>query len=108
MAVAAALAAQTAPKGDNGGNAENGKRLFSAYGCYECHGLAGQGGRSGPRIAPRPIALQALIIYVRHPAGDMPPYTNKVISDSQLADIHAYLRTIPAPAAAKSIPLLNE
>jgi mono/diheme cytochrome c family protein len=37
----------------------------------------------------------------------MPPYTKKVVSDRELADIYAYLQSIPQPPAAKSIPILN-
>lgn len=90
------------------GNAENGKKLFSKYGCYECHGTLGQGTTAGARLAPKPIALAALIAYVRKPAGQMPPYTAKVVSDAELADIRAYLATIPEPSPAKNIPLLNQ
>jgi ubiquinol-cytochrome c reductase cytochrome c subunit len=89
-------------------NADNGKRLFVKDGCYQCHGYQGQGGAAGPRLAPRPIVLAALTAYVRHPTGQMPPYTSKVLSDADLADIHAYLSSIPAPPPAKSIPLLNQ
>jgi hypothetical protein len=45
--------------------------------------------------------------YVRQPTGEMPPYTKKVVSDPELADIYAYLKSIPQPPAAKSIPILN-
>ena len=90
------------------GNADNGKKLFSKYGCYECHGTQGQGTTAGARLAPKPIALAALIAYVRKPGGQMPPYTVKVVSDSELGDIRAYLATIPEPAPAKNIPLLNQ
>jgi hypothetical protein len=38
----------------------------------------------------------------------MPPYTSKVASDADLTDIRAYLATVPAPPAAKDIPLLNQ
>ena len=89
-------------------DAEKGKRLFIKDGCYQCHGYQGQGGVAGARLAPRPIVLVALIAYVRHPTGQMPPYTSKVLSDTELADIHAYLSSIPAPPPAKSIPLLNQ
>jgi ubiquinol-cytochrome c reductase cytochrome c subunit len=89
-------------------DAGNGKRLFVKDGCYQCHGYQGQGGAAGARLAPRPIVLVALTAYVRHPTGQMPPYTSKVLSDSELADIHAYLSSIPAPPPAKSIPLLNQ
>jgi mono/diheme cytochrome c family protein len=85
-----------------------GKTLFSKYGCYECHGTQGQGTTAGARLAPKPIALAALIAYVRRPAGQMPPYTAKVVADADLADIRAYLASIPEPPAAKSVPLLNQ
>ena len=90
------------------GNADNGKKLFEKYGCYTCHGHLGQGSSAGARLAPRPIAAVALIAYVRHPAGQMPPYTAKVISDAELTDIRVYLASIPEPPPAKSIPLLNQ
>jgi ubiquinol-cytochrome c reductase cytochrome c subunit len=86
-------------------DADNGKKLYATIGCYECHGRVGQGGGAGPKLAPRPIPLQALVAYVRHPSGAMPPYTSKLVTDAQLADIHAFLATIPPPA--KDIPLLK-
>jgi ubiquinol-cytochrome c reductase cytochrome c subunit len=96
-----ASGAQAAPAG----NAENGKKIYSSYGCYQCHGYVGQGG-AGARLAPRPIALAAFTRYVRKPTGQMPPYTAKVVSDQEMADIHAFLMTIPAPPAANTIPIL--
>ncbi len=88
--------------------ASKGKTLFSKYGCYECHGTQGQGTTAGARLAPKPIALAALIAYVRQPTGQMPPYTVKVVSDAELADIRAYLASIPEPPPAKNVPLLNQ
>lgn len=89
-------------------DASHGKTLFIKDGCYQCHGYEGQGGAAGARLAPKPIVLIAMSAYVRHPTGQMPPYTSKVLSDADLADIHAYLSSIPAPPPAKSIPLLNQ
>ena len=94
--------AQAAPAG----NAENGKKIFSSYGCYQCHGYVAQGG-AGARLAPRPLAFAAFSSYVRAPKDQMPPYTSKVVSDKELADIYAFLQTIPQPPAAASIPILN-
>ena len=37
----------------------------------------------------------------------MPPYSGKILSDGDLADIYAYLQSIPKPPDATSIPLLN-
>ena len=90
------------------GNAANGKRLYTADGCYECHGRQAQGGAAGPRLGPPRIPFEALKIYVRRPTGAMPPYTAKVISDAELSDIYAFLKTIPAPPAVKTVPLLNQ
>ena len=99
---APAAGAQAAPAG----NAENGKKLFNTVGCWMCHGYSGQGG-TGARIAPDPIALPAFIQYIRAPKGQMPPYTAKVLKDSDLADIHAFLKTIPKSPDPENIPLLK-
>ena len=90
------------------GSADSGKRLYVQDGCYECHGYAGQGGAAGARLVPWSMDAQALIAYVRHPAGQMPPYTEKVISNRDLTDVAAYLKSIPAPKAAKDIPMLSK
>jgi ubiquinol-cytochrome c reductase cytochrome c subunit len=109
--IASALAAQTpapTPSTAPAGNAQNGKKLFAQYGCFQCHGYEAQGGLgTGPRLAPKPLAWAALSRYVRQPAGQMPPYTAKVVSDKDLADIYAFLSAQPTPPPAKSIPLLN-
>ena len=90
------------------GNAENGKRIFNKNGCYECHGREGQGSSmTGPRIAPDPIPFDVLARYVRKPTGEMPPYTAKVVSDQELADIYAFLQSRPHPPAAKNVPGLK-
>ena len=104
-AFAGALGAQTPPAAP-AGNAQNGKRIFEAYGCYQCHDHDAKGG-AGARLAPKPIPFAVFSRYVRKPAGDMPPYTSKVVSDQELADIYAFLLSIPQPPAAKSIPILN-
>jgi mono/diheme cytochrome c family protein len=88
-------------------NADNGRKLFLSDGCYECHGREAQGGAAGPRLGPDPLPLAAILKYVRHPAGQMPPYTSQVISDSQLADIHAFLESLPKPPKPDSIPGLR-
>ena len=96
------------------GNAENGKKLYIADGCYQCHGRQGQGGSSapvgsyGPRLAPTKLPVAALRAYIRHPAGGMPPYTAKVLSDQEIDDIYAFLKTVPAPKPVNDIPLLNQ
>jgi len=89
------------------GNAEKGKAAFLKNGCWQCHGFAGQGGTAGARLAPDPKPAEFYAVFVRHSAGAMPPYTEAILSREDLADIHAWLRTIPKPAEARNIPLLN-
>ena len=95
------------PAFSQAGDALNGKKLFLRDGCYECHGYAGQGGAAGARIAAIGLNAQGLIHYVRAPGGQMPAYTDKVITDQELTDIWAYLQTMPKAKPAKDIPLLN-
>src|SRR5262245_37203066 len=96
------------------GNADNGKKLWVSYGCYQCHGYAAHGGaggdslRGGPRIAPKPIPFAAFSKYVRRPTDQMPPYTEKLASDQDLADIYAWLLTVPEPPPVSSIPQLKD
>jgi mono/diheme cytochrome c family protein len=101
--VAATLVAQTPA-----GNAQNGRKLFEDYGCYQCHGREAQGGLgTGPRLGPQPTSFTAVERYVRKPTGQMPPYTVKVLSGENLADIYAFLRSVRPAAALKDIPLLK-
>ena len=101
-----APAAQVAPA--PAGNADTGKKLFVSYGCWQCHGYEGQGGAAGPRLAPRPLPFAGFSRYVRRPTNQMPPYTSKVVSDSDIADMYVFLQSIPMPPPATSIPLLNQ
>ena len=88
---------------------ENGKRLYLRNGCYQCHGYGGQGGLAGPRLAQTKLTVAGFTAFVRNPPpSGMPPYRVQVMTDQELADVWAYIRTFPEPAPAKSIPLLNQ
>lgn len=89
-------------------SAENGQKVFAKVGCWQCHGWVGQGGVAGPKLAPDPMPQETFISFVRTTNRAMPPYHEAVLSDSDLADIYAYLQTIPKPPDPKSIPLLNQ
>lgn len=92
------------------GSVDNGKKIFTKDGCYECHGREGQGAAqgAGPRIGPPQLSFDAFTKYVHQPTGQMPPYTSKVVSDQDLADIYTYLQSRPKGAPSKDIPLLNQ
>jgi ubiquinol-cytochrome c reductase cytochrome c subunit len=99
-----AAPAATAPPGD----AARGKAAFLSFGCYECHGTVGQGNYgTGARIAPKPPPWSVVSSYVRRPSGDMPSFSVKILPDATLADIYAYLMSIPAGKPGSQIQLLN-
>jgi ubiquinol-cytochrome c reductase cytochrome c subunit len=85
---------------------EAGAALYKRVGCFQCHVNEGQGGANGPRLGPNPIPLPRFMQYVRKPAGDMPPYSTKVVSDRELADIYAFLQTRRRPPPVNKIPQL--
>jgi len=93
--------AQEAPRG----NPANGKALFETT-CFECHGNSGQGGGAGPKLIDPP-AYPAFIVQLRTPRNVMPPFTARVLTDQQAADIYAYISTFPKPPDARTIPLLQ-
>jgi mono/diheme cytochrome c family protein len=85
-----------------------GAALYRKNGCYECHVNDAQGGPQGPRLGPNPIPFPRFVAYVRNPAGDMPPFTAKVVSDDDLSKIYAFLQSRPTPTPVKDIPLLAQ
>jgi len=108
MLVASSFAIAQTPASSLTGNAESGKKLYVTYFCWSCHGSNGRAGGTAPAIVPSTRSAEDLIKYVRKPRGPMPPYTSKSISDKDLADIAAFLRTVPKDPDPKTIPLLNQ
>jgi ubiquinol-cytochrome c reductase cytochrome c subunit len=105
-----AQSASASQKADNApaGNAKNGKTVYTADGCYECHGREAQGGAgTGPKLGPSPIPYSVFAFQVRSPRDQMPPYTSKVLPDSELADIYAFVQSVAQPPKADSIPQLK-
>jgi len=100
LALPSPAASQSAPAG----NAEAGRQLFVRKGCYQCHGREGQGApTTGPRLGPNPLALAAFVRAVRSPRAQMPPYTDKIVSDAELADIRAFLDARPRPTSIDAL-----
>ena len=89
-------------------NSKNGRRLYVRMGCQDCHGYEGQGAtRTGPRIGPNPVPYAQFLQENRQPSGQMPPYTSRIISDRDLADIYAFLVSLPTPPDPRTIPILK-
>jgi mono/diheme cytochrome c family protein len=89
------------------GDATKGKTAYIKTGCYQCHGFVGQGGAAG-KLAPNPMPYEAFVNYVRTTNRAMPPYSEQILSNDELADIYSYVESIPAGPDYKSIPLLNQ
>jgi mono/diheme cytochrome c family protein len=108
FALLTSIAATTFVAPASAADATRGKELFVKNGCWGCHGFAGQGGVAGPRIAPGPMPVEALTMFLRKAdATRMPPYNAVSLPDSDVADIHAYLSSLPKPADWRTIPLLK-
>ena len=89
-------------------SAEKGKSEFLKHGCWQCHGYQGQGGVTGPKLAPDPIPFDTLSNFVRTTNRQMPPFRKEILADDDLADIYAYLQSIPKGPDPKSISILNQ
>jgi ubiquinol-cytochrome c reductase cytochrome c subunit len=91
----------------------NGQVVFMRAGCYTCHGTVGHGG-AGARLAPNTLPLEAFETWVRNGtpgwsiASGMPAFPPTIVSDQELADVRAFLASLPPPRAVQDIPLLNQ
>jgi mono/diheme cytochrome c family protein len=106
-AFAAARAQDAPPPGD----AAKGKKIFLTIGCFTCHGRSGQGGSYN---GPAPILAHTMLPFdgfkgqIRNPANDMPAFSNAVLSDQDVADIYAFVESLPGAGSAKDHPILND
>jgi mono/diheme cytochrome c family protein len=95
------LAAQTqaqpaAPPAAAASSIERGRLGFVRVGCAQCHGREAQGSpTTGPRLGPNSLPYQAFSRYVRAPRLQMPPYTEKILPDAELADLYAFVQSRP-------------
>ena len=75
---------------------DNGKLLWEeqVFQCSKCHGPAGEGLYAGPRAGDGKT-LEQWITQVRTPRRNMPHFSEEQVSDEQLADMHAYMESLP-------------
>ena len=105
LGLAVSAQAPTPPAAPAAANLQQGHELYLKYSCYACHGYDGDGG-AGARLVPISLSVTRFTAYVRNPRR-MPPYTDKVLSDAQLADLFAYIKSLPSSPSADQIPLLT-
>jgi mono/diheme cytochrome c family protein len=112
VAIAASNGAWSQNAGEaKAGDAANGRKVFVAVGCFTCHGRSGQGGAfnyPAPALAQTRLPVEAFKAIVRAGPNDMPAYSTAVLADKDLADIHAFLMSLPGRRPAKDLPLLNQ
>lgn len=95
---AAAQSDRGAPVGDPAA----GKARWQTEHCSFCHGNNGEGG-FGPDLAGRALTLPQFIKAVREPWGVMPKFGDAKLTDQELANIRAFLGTLP-PATTLGKP----
>lgn len=91
-------------------SAENGKIAYVKHGCWQCHGFVGQGSlvtSGGTVLAATALPFDAFKSFVRNTNRTMPPYREAILPDADLADIYAYLQSVPKPPDVNGIPLLK-
>jgi mono/diheme cytochrome c family protein len=98
---ASASAAEPAP------SVERGKTLYLTAGCKHCHGTVGQGSAAGRRLAPGPLPAAAITQFIRANGTNMPAYSEALLNDAAVADIAAYLSSIPPAVPADGIAALR-
>ena len=89
LVVAMAVCAWTA----GGAADEAGERLYESH-CRRCHGPEGRGTSQAPSLIPFDWSYAEALELIRHPVCNMPPVPASVLSDAQVAQIVAYLKTI--------------
>jgi mono/diheme cytochrome c family protein len=102
-----AARAQDAPPGD----AVEGKRLYLAVGCFTCHGRSGQGGAMNgpvPALAKTAMPFDGFKGQLRQPADEMPAYSEKVMTDRQIADIYAFVQSLPGRRPTKDMKIFED
>jgi mono/diheme cytochrome c family protein len=76
-------------------DAAAGKATWEKSLCARCHGANGEGKFAGPRAGDTRTAAQ-WITQVRTPRANMPMFTEKQYSDSDITDMNEYMKTLPA------------
>jgi ubiquinol-cytochrome c reductase cytochrome c subunit len=79
------------------GDVDRGQATFMRVGCYQCHGREAQGASTGPRLGPNPLPVPAFTRAVRTPRNEMPPYSPKILSDTELTDVYAFVASRARP-----------
>jgi mono/diheme cytochrome c family protein len=98
MAMVLGLTAAMALAAPPAQNPDNGKAAWDQALCKNCHGAAGEGKWAGP-LAGSEKTAEEFVAQVRSPRNRMPHFSPEKVSDQMVIDMHAYLTSLPKPAA---------
>jgi len=111
-----AASAQTAEDAAGPGNAIAGRELYFEHACYACHGYTGE---TGVRVLVGSGLLQSEELFRTYlrlraeqnptlPSTQMPNFPEESLSDEDVSDLYAYVRTFESNAPELGdIPVLN-
>src|SRR5205085_10988263 len=104
VALSSSVLSAQSPAQPPRGNSDKGRAAFQRVGCAQCHGREAQGSpTTGPRLGPNGLLYPAFARYVRAPRLQMPPYTEQILSDAELADLYAFVQSRPKPATPAAL-----
>ena len=104
LLLAASLLATAGVNAQASGDAGHGALLYYQHGCYQCHGFSGYGrqdlNNTGSAILINVDVFRAFLrgrqdVAPLLPSTSMPNYPVNALSDAQVNDIYAYIRSMP-------------
>jgi mono/diheme cytochrome c family protein len=54
------------------------------------------------------LPFEGFVGELRQPIQDMPAYSEQVMSEQQIADIYAFVQSLPGPRPVKDVLILND
>lgn len=105
-----------APEEASSGNAIAGQQLYFDHACYSCHGYTGETGVRVLLGSGFLLTDDIFRIYLRLraeqnptlPSTQMPNYSEESLSDDEVSDLYAYIRTFQSNSPElEDIPALN-
>ena len=69
--------------------------------------------QGGAYTGPAPIVAHTALPFdgfkgqIRDPSDNMPAYSEAVLSDKDIADIYAFVESLPGPRSPKDVSVLN-
>lgn len=84
-----------ASENSKAGTAQRGAAKYHDYGCVLCHGSVGQSSAFGNAALDPQIPIEGLRYKLRNKSGMMPVFSEKILTEQDVQDIHAFLKTFP-------------